>query len=176
MCTKSPASPRSPPPPPPLPSSSISADSVSPQSSNIHQLLETDPELCSWTSDPEVKVACSLGQICTRKSPYRIKYTKCKAITQVGPTCGLVALSMLINGKITPDQILKVARFEGYSGNGEMLSCKNMAQLAKYVLKSVDIDDISVTVHDRSLFSPETVESLLNGAFLLVPYVCIFIP
>lgn len=169
MCTLPPPGP--PPPPPPLPSSKSIPESVTlDQFSNTSQLFELDLSLCSWASlDPELRRACIFGPVCTEKPPYRIKYTKFEPIIQVGPTCGLVALSMVINGKIAPDEILDISKSEGYSSNGEMFSCKNMAKLAEKVIGLASIEDMNVKVNSRSLFSPETVESLLKGAFLLVP-------
>ncbi|KOB65690.1 UPF0692 protein [Operophtera brumata] len=171
MCTIPPP-PAPPPPPPPLPSSNRIQDSVTADQFTVtSKLIELEPDLCSWTSsDPELRRACIFESVCTDKPPYRIKYTKFTPITQVGPTCGLVALSMVINGKIAPDKILDISKSEGYSSNGEMFSCKNMAKLAGKVFGSASIEDINVRVNSRSLFSPETVESLLEGAVLLVPY------
>lgn len=173
MCTIPPPVP--PPPPPPQPSSTLIQNSVTSNLiSNTSQLLELDPELCAWaSSDPELRIACIFGQVCTNKPPYRIKYTKFEPITQVGPTCGLVALSMVINGKVEPGDILNISKSEGYSSNGEMFSCNNMAKLAEKVFLSAGIEDMSVTANIRSLFSPNTVDDLLNGAVLLVPYVSI---
>lgn len=164
-----------PPPQPPQPQTVLPDVVTSDKTNNTSKLLELNPDLCAWaSSDPELRRACILGQVCTNQAPFRIKYTSFEPITQIGPTCGLVALSMVIDGKIEPEQILNISKSEGYSGNGEMFSCKNMAKLAEKVFGMASIEHMTVTTNIRNLFSPQTVESLLNGAVLLVPYVIVY--
>ncbi|CAH2045969.1 unnamed protein product, partial [Iphiclides podalirius] len=59
---------------------------------------------------------------------------------------------------------------EGYSNNGEMLSCKDMAKLAEKAISLAEIENVSYTLKKGGLFSHETIHDLLNGAILLVPY------
>ncbi|CAG4931051.1 unnamed protein product [Parnassius apollo] len=77
---------------------------------------------------------------------------------------------MFIGGEVTPDELLNITKMEGYSNNGEMLSCKDMAKLAEKAFSLAEVDNISCTLKKDGLFSHETIQNLLNGAILLVPY------
>lgn len=77
---------------------------------------------------------------------------------QIGPTCGLVALAMLTNGEVNPGGILNISKLEGYTSNGEMLSCKNMLTLAGKVLSLADIENVSFRLKKGNLFSNSIIE------------------
>lgn len=89
---------------------------------------------------------------------------------QEGPTCGLVALSMLLNGEVTPDELLDISKIDGYSNNGEMFSCNNMAKLSEKAINLAEIKNVDVNVKTGNLFSEEIILELLNGAILLIAY------
>lgn len=93
---------------------------------------------------------------------------------QIGPTCGLVALSMLLRGEVSPDELLNITKMEGYSNNGEMFSCKNMGRLAKKAISLAELDNVNISVKTGSLFSEEIILELLNGAAMLVAYPFLF--
>ncbi|XP_063831539.1 actin maturation protease [Ostrinia nubilalis] len=164
MCTIPPA-----PPPPPV-ASNILPDSHSTTKSSSNNSHEYS-KLCEWAGeDPELQEACTKNNLGLHTVPFKHKYNKFKSILQVGPTCGLVALSMLVNGAVPPDEILNITKSEGYTYNGEMFSCKYMAKIVEKVFNLANIENVKCSVKIGGLFSPETIEKLLEGAVLLVPY------
>ncbi|XP_026763564.2 UPF0692 protein CG33108 [Galleria mellonella] len=170
MCTIPPAPP--PPPPPPLPPvlPEINSPLKSLKALQYNTSTSKYSDVCKWASDhPELWEACAKYQICLYQAPYNYKYTYFESRLQVGPTCGLVALSMLINDEVTPEEMLNIAKLEGYSSNGEMFSCKNMLRLAEKVFNLAEINN-KFNLQCGGLFSEITIEKLLNGAVLLVPY------
>ncbi|KAL0869377.1 hypothetical protein ABMA27_007619 [Loxostege sticticalis] len=166
MCTIPPAPP--PPPPPVLsenrsPTKSPTTDSESP--------IYNYSDICKWASEnPQLWEVCAKNSLCLHNAPFKYKYNQFESILQVGPTCGLVALSMLVKGEVAADEILNITKLEGYTHNGEMFSCKYMAKLAKKVFSLAELDNIKYSVQNGGLFSQETIEKLLEGAVLLVPY------
>lgn len=168
MSTIPPAPP--PPPPPPPPPSPLRVDSSpsAPISYANRHLPYLD--ICNWdTKYPQLWEACAKFNVCVDEAPYKYSYRAFDSIIQVGPTCGLVALSMLMNGEVTPDKILTIARHEGFTCQGEMLSCKNLVILAEKVISLAEVN-LQCSLRFGGLFSEEIVEKLLNGAALLVPY------
>lgn len=163
MCSLPPVPP---PPPPPLPPNftlpKISLDNTTPPNYD---------NICQWAL-PELSVweVCAKNQICLNKAPYQYKYKKFKSIMQQGPTCGLVALSMLLDEQITPEELMNIAKQKGFSSNGEMFSCNNMAKLAQYAITLINKENINFCVKMGGLFSEEVILELLNGAVLLVAY------
>ncbi|XP_075983269.1 actin maturation protease [Anticarsia gemmatalis] len=157
-----------PPPPPMLPEISSPIKTV-----NVTEGISPsiDPSICKWaTEHPELWESCVKNNICVDKPPYKYKYKWFESILQIGPTCGLVALSMLVNGEATPDELLSIAKLQGFTSNGEMFSCKQMAKLAEKAHSLAEIDNVRCLLKQGGLFSTDTVERLLNGAILLVPY------
>lgn len=163
MCTIPP-----PPPPPTLPNIN--------SPTNVQKNGQTnepsfDPEICTWASEhPELREACFKNRICYEKPPFSYKYRYFESIMQIGPTCGLVALSMAVNGEASPDELLSIAKLKGYTSNGEMFSCKNMVKLTEKAFSLAEIEGVSCTLKKGGLYSSETIERLLSGAVLLVPY------
>jgi len=86
---------------------------------------------------------------------------------QEGPQCGLVALAMA--GEDTQLQtVVRVAREQGYTQQGEMFSVENMAALAQTVLaREVSVRDSVELCDTRKVMS-----HLTSGRPLLVPYDC----
>ncbi|KAG6442505.1 hypothetical protein O3G_MSEX002401 [Manduca sexta] len=167
MCTIPPAPP---PPPPPQITSDINAN-IETQRPNDAPTITFDPDSCVWASEHlELREACIKNSICIYKAPFKFKYKYIESIIQVGPTCGLVAMSMLANGQVPPSEMLNISKQEGYTCNGEMFSCKNMVKLAEKVFNLVNVGDVSYTLEYGGLFSSRIIEKLLNGAILLVPY------
>lgn len=159
-----------PPPPPPPTLPDINVSSKVPKTSDVYEItFETD--ICTWAVDhPELREACFKYSICYERPPYRYKYRHFESILQIGPTCGLVAMSMLVNGEATPDELLSIAKLEGYTSNGEMFSCKQMVKLAEKTYSLAEIDKVSCKLKRGGLFSSDIIERLINGAVLLVPY------
>ncbi|XP_053613718.1 actin maturation protease [Plodia interpunctella] len=163
MCTIPPVPP--PPPPPILEESKSPKKSASDQEAPVRHL-----DVCQWASDHQLWEACAKYRVCLDKEPFRYKYKHFESKIQVGPTCGLVALSMLFNDEITPDKLLNIAKTEGYTNNGEMFSCKNMMKLTEKILYLAEISNVKYNLKNSGLCSKEIIEKLLEGAVLLVPY------
>lgn len=85
-----------------------------------------------------------------------------------GPTCGLVALSMLVNGTPNASDLLNLARQKLYTKNGEMFSAMNLFDLVKSALN----DDIgtNLKLFEGKLNCDEIKQVLKSGGCLLVPY------
>lgn len=161
-------SPPAPPPPPPPPMRLNSPPKSPPRSYANRSFPYLD--ICNWdTKYPQLWEACAKFNICVDEAPYKYSYRPFESIIQVGPTCGLAALSMLINEEVTPDEILTIAKHEGFTCQGEMFSCKNLVSLAEKVISLAEVE-IRCSLRLGGLFSEEIVEKLLNGAALLVPY------
>lgn len=82
-----------------------------------------------------------------------------------GPTCGLVALCMLVNG--APSDLLNLARKKMFTKNGEMFSASNLFELAK---TAIQCNGINVKLFDGKLNCAEIKQVLKSGGCLLVPY------
>ncbi|XP_039757675.1 UPF0692 protein CG33108 [Pararge aegeria] len=167
MCTIPP----SPPPPPPPPPPSNLPNKHSPTKSCDSSPTFSYSDVCDWASNvPNLWEACAENRLCLHEAPFQYKYKHFESIMQIGPTCGLVALSMLLNGKVSPDELLNITKVVGYSNNGEMFSCKNMGLLAEKAISLAELENINFCVKTGGLFSEEIILELLNGAVLLVPY------
>lgn len=166
------APPPPPPPPPPLhPQTSLvnvkSSDLKTVSTNNVFVHFNS----CQWAAHyPELREACTKNNLFLEKEPFKYKYKYIESVLQVGPTCGLVALSMLVDSKVTANEMLNVAKLSGYTGNGEMCSCKNMAKLVKEVFNLAGINNVTFELKIGNLFSSETIELLTDGAIILVPY------
>lgn len=157
------------PPPPPPPSTLTPSKKLQLKDSSDETINYSD--VCEWaSSEPQLWEVCAKYQICFHQAPFRYKHTNFESILQVGPTCGLVALSMFLKGEVTPEELLNITKMEGYSNNGEMLSCKDMAKLADKAISLAEIENVSYKLKTGGLYSHETIQDLLDGAILLVPY------
>lgn len=155
-----------PPPPPPLQLTLKKESNSEPRKVHLHYQVG-----CDWASSiEELKTACQRHGVCLYAEPSIWRYTNFESILQVGPTCGLVALSMLLQKAMTPDNILKIAKYLGYTNNGEMFSVKNMFSLIEYVLKKVNIDNLAVERCKQKIFDERVVQALIDGSVMLVPY------
>ncbi|CAD0203735.1 unnamed protein product [Chrysodeixis includens] len=159
-----------PPPPPPLPA--LADISPLPKEPSSNRVMDELGDACAWASEHrELREACIKSKIFQDKPPHTYKYRYFESISQIGPTCGLVALSMLVNGAVNPNELLTIAKFKGYTNNGEMFSCKQMVKLAEDVFSLVDnMENVRCELQSGNLSSPETIKRLINGAVLLVPY------
>ncbi|XP_063367541.1 actin maturation protease [Cydia amplana] len=161
------------PPPPPPPPQTLDLKHDSPELPSYADSNPTPkfPEICEWASkNLDLWEACAKNSICHQIAPFKYCYKHFESILQVGPTCGLAALSMLVRGKVSASEMLDVCKQEGYSNNGEMLSSKDMVKLAEKVFSLADIEGVSCGVKFGHLFSHDIIEKLLDGAVLLVPY------
>lgn len=85
---------------------------------------------------------------------------------QIGPTCGLTALSMLLNGQTTATELLADASTQKYTKNGEMFSALYLFELVKKHINS----PLECQFHEGSLDCDKIKDQLYAGACLLVPY------
>lgn len=169
MCTVPPVPPP-PPPPPPLVLADMNSPTESPKINSQSPIYDYS-DVCEWaTENPSLWEVCIKYNLCLKKAPFLYKYNHFKSILQVGPTCGLAALSMLVKGEVNIEEILSIAKLESFSNNGEMFSCNNMAKLAEKVFSLVDIENVKCSVKNGGLYSKETIDKMLEGAVLLVPY------
>ncbi|CAG4931054.1 unnamed protein product [Parnassius apollo] len=53
---------------------------------------------------------------------------------------------MFIGGEVTPDELLNITKMEGYSNNGEMLSCKDMAKLAEKAFSLAEMTSVMMLI------------------------------
>ncbi|XP_050332490.1 UPF0692 protein CG33108 [Bactrocera neohumeralis] len=94
---------------------------------------------CIWALEyPELQKACFLARVCEDSAPLHCQLHKVTTILQEGPTCGLTALSMLLNGAPNPRELLQIARKLHYTNNGEMFSAQNLFQLIRDTLISAN--------------------------------------
>ncbi|CAH0400366.1 unnamed protein product [Chilo suppressalis] len=160
-----------PPCPPMPPLKMVLPDTHSPTKSDSQSPLYTCSDVCEWAVEhSSLWEVCIKYNLCHKKEPYRYNFINFDSILQVGPTCGLAALSMLVKGEVTAEEILDIAKLEGFSNNGEMFSCINMAKLADKVISLVELDNVKCTIRYGGLLSKETIDKMLEGAVLLVPY------
>lgn len=131
-----------------------------------------DIDECTWADYwPELQKACYLAKVCTYAAPKSCQYKNIPSILQEGPTCGLTALSMLLNGSPAPAELLSTAKERKYTNNGEMFSAKNLHQLIR--------DTIAGTAANVSPIECQLFEGRLNCAkvrdCLLSDDACIFV-
>ncbi|XP_005182979.2 actin maturation protease [Musca domestica] len=122
---------------------------------NSHTPQRQKPQLeeCLWAVDhPELQKACFLARICTTRRPKSCTYYNVNSILQVGPTCGLTAVSMLLGGVLPPTVLLQEAKERHYTYNGEMFSAYNLFQLICDYLPIINDDNNNNnTIDDNSL-------------------------
>lgn len=124
---------------------------------------------CKWaTAYPEIQKACFLARVCSILSPKSCRLKNFTPILQEGPTCGLTAVSMLLNGHPTIDELLQMARDRKYTRNGEMFSADNLFELLQSVV--VETSTISVRLFKGRLYSDSMKQVLRNSGCVLVPY------
>ncbi|KAJ0173810.1 hypothetical protein K1T71_010959 [Dendrolimus kikuchii] len=162
-----------PPPPPLLPitTNSLKLSSLTGPQQDLKKTPFNHLALCQWSEKhEELREACIKNSICLYNDPFKYKLRYFESIQQVGPTCGIIALSMLLNGRVSAEKILSIAKDLGYTNNGEMFSCKQLADLAEQVFKLANVNHLTVQVQKGGLLSQETIDRLLDGVVLLVPY------
>lgn len=126
---------------------------------------------CEWAIEvPEVQRASSLAHVCSMTKPKYFRIKLCiKAILQIGPTCGLTALSMLTGGSASTEDILVLAKRKRFTNHGEMFCTKDLRELAELVFHSIDYP-VSIECFSGKLNCDRIRTELKNGACLLVAY------
>lgn len=89
---------------------------------------------CLWASNfPDLQKSCYLARVCQYSPPKECRYYDTPGIIQQGPTCGLVATSILLNGQPDFKQLLALAKERGFTNNGEMCSARQLQDLLSEV-------------------------------------------
>ncbi|KAI9584257.1 UPF0692 protein CG33108 [Glossina fuscipes] len=145
-------------------------------------------EECLWALDyPELQKACFLARICQVKPPLHCRFCNVLSILQSGPTCGITALSMLLNGSPTIAELLEDAQRKQFTNNGEMFSARNLFQLicdnlpfcnavtnANNIKAKYNCSDrnckIECEMHEGRLNCAKVKETICQGACIFVPY------
>ncbi|XP_055851555.1 actin maturation protease [Episyrphus balteatus] len=131
---------------------------------------------CTWADPwPELQKGCYLNKVCTFMPPKVCRYRNISSILQEGPTCGLTALSMILNGTPAADELLKIARELNYTNNGEMFSAKNLFKLicdtvAVRTTAAGEMPQFECQLFEGQLNCAKVRDCLLNGACIFVPY------
>lgn len=137
---------------------------------------------CSWADSwPELQKACFLNKVCTYRAPKVCRYNNIPSILQVGPTCGLTALSMLTNGSPAANELLKIAKQRNYTNQGEMFSAKNLFKLICDTLEecatkktttdtACELAQFECQLHEGQLNCAKVRDCLLNGACIFAAY------
>ncbi|XP_068221698.1 mucin-2-like [Palaemon carinicauda] len=147
------------------------------------------PNSALWTVSPYGKMVITRNDLPLpspeeeiRKTFYNVKnwglleygmdtlavYTQLRPNIQMGPQCGLVALSMA--SQVFPEtkeiaDLLKEAKEHKFTSHGEMFSSENMAKLAN------EINGMEAVVRRDVLCNPKILlELLIQGNLILVPY------
>lgn len=126
---------------------------------------------CGWAYKMlEVQRACLLAHVCEKTQP---KYCRCnvkiKAITQNGPTCGLIALNMLSGGIPAPDDLMRLAKEKKFTNHGEMFCTRHLMELAVHIFDLIDYP-VAIECFSGQLNCDRIKTELRNGACLLVAY------
>lgn len=129
---------------------------------------------CKWASAyPEIQKACYLSRVSATISPRACRLKDIQPILQEGPTCGLAAISMLLKGNPSSDELLQIARHKKFTRNGEMFSADNLFALIEDVLGRRHLTArtlLAVQLFKGRIYCETIKQVLLNGGCLLVPY------
>lgn len=164
-----------PPPPPVLASFRLNRPPQLCQKTDTAQVRTFFCDECTWAhAYPELQKACYIRRVCTYSPPKICRYNNIPSMLQVGPTCGLLALSMLLDGDPAPEELLKTAKQLHYTNNGEMFSAKNLFKLICDTVSNVTrpggMPQIECQLHEGQLNCAKVRSCLLDGACIFVPY------
>ncbi|KAL0269514.1 UNVERIFIED_CONTAM: hypothetical protein PYX00_007219 [Menopon gallinae] len=155
--------PACPPPPPPLPPRLLAGKGI-PAVSSCGDFREDDVA----SLDKAIGRVTDVN-LAFRRKPFFSRYTDLRSQLQEGPKCGLVALSIATsktNFFKSADELFEEALAHGYTTQGEMYSCRNMARLIQKTTEfSTFIIEGGITSHLDCILS-----CLTNKGFMLVPY------
>lgn len=162
------------PPPPPV-HQFITRNPQFLRNSNISNNNNLELTFCSWSQNPEVQRSCFFAGICINDPPKECVYLKVEPILQVGPTCGLVAASMLMQGQPSAEELLQQAIELDYSNNGEMFSAKWLLAILNQNLPVSSAcfrnqANLNAYIADGNLSSEYIKEKLRHHCMILVPY------
>uniref|UniRef100_A0A0A9Z061 Actin maturation protease n=2 Tax=Lygus hesperus TaxID=30085 RepID=A0A0A9Z061_LYGHE len=157
-------------PPPPLSPERMEQSRLDVTSSRPRAQLSGDPRVVQYLKFlvEEVNSKKKIWQ-CAETS--FIMYVDIQPQLQVGPTCGLLALSLVANlvRPTTVNKLLHIAQAKGFTKQGEIFSALNMSLLAEEVLG--EYCDVRLHQHDMLSCCPDSVwDLLLSHNIFLVPY------
>lgn len=176
-------SPVAPPPPPPLPSVPLPQTPAELKELPINIAVDE----CTWAQEyPELQKGCYLSRVCQYAAPKRCQYYSVPSklqvgakdkfprtytlylpvLLQVGPTCGLTALSMLLGGQPTAAELLNESIGQEYTLNGELFSAQYLYEITRKYLQQRG----ACQLHEGILNCNKVKELLHAGGCLLVPY------
>lgn len=119
----------------------LDTSKTAPQNASAVAKRKIELPECKWAvTYPEVQRAFYFANVCTVTAPIYCKYYDIKPITQVGPTCGLTALSMIFDGIPSAEELLIYAKNRNYTNNGEMFSAENLLCIFLDFIKKLDND------------------------------------
>lgn len=158
------------PPPPPFPKLSTQLHS---KCTSLKKELDLPYEKESlWAKNfPEIQKACYFSNSRISSIPQSCEYSEIPSILQVGPTCGLAAVSMMLLGSPTPAEILEVAISRNFTNFGEMFSTENL----KEIIEEVVPKDVKSFILQGNLNSTDFRKELIDGSLALVTYPFYFI-
>ncbi|XP_016952496.1 UPF0692 protein CG33108 [Drosophila biarmipes] len=157
-------SPVAPPPPPPPMVASPATPTAAKEPPGV---VNVTTDECSWAWEyPELQKGCYLSRVCQYAPPQHCQYYPVKSILQVGPTCGLTALSMLLNGHPPAADLLEDAIAKEYTLNGELFSAQYLFELTRNHLPGPG----ACQLHVGPLNCRKVKELLKAGGCLIVPY------
>uniref|UniRef100_A0A336LBH6 Actin maturation protease n=1 Tax=Culicoides sonorensis TaxID=179676 RepID=A0A336LBH6_CULSO len=156
--------------PPPLPLKVDSKEKLSIKSNDVSSFQPNSDNL--WGSKyPELQRACFFAQVSLDDPPLICKFREFPGIIQEGPTCGLVALSMLFNNQIQAQALLEQAKSNNFTNNGEMFSAANLHTLLRLNINHLTNHENAETYLYTGLLDSDKIKTELEcGSILLVPY------
>lgn len=119
---------------------------------------------------PEIQKACYFSRSRISCKPKSCVFYEIPSILQDGPTCGLTAVSMMLLGNPSPDEILKRAKSRNFTNFGEMFSTENLHKIIEEVVPN----HIKSKVLDGSLDCMDFKDELIAGSIALVTYPLLF--
>lgn len=154
-----------PPPPPAFPALLVPENYHQSTSRNQH-ILPYEKENVWATEFPEIQKACYFSNSRITCRPNQCVFYDIPSILQDGPTCGLTAVSMMLLGTPTPEEILQFAREREFTNFGEMFSTENLEQ----VIKEVASELVETYIFNGSIDCARFKEELVAGSMSLVTY------
>lgn len=161
------------PPPPPPRNPYLVKEKPYTVSRNISQPILNEATWALDDDSTELQRACFFGRVCLHKAPKEYYYHRTiYGILQNGPTCGLTAISMLLQGKLTAADLLAKAQSKNFSNNGEMFSTSNLLELLQDVNTGLYHNErvFNSQLWSGALDCCEIKCTLRNKSLLLVPY------
>ncbi|KAH8337319.1 hypothetical protein KR059_006976 [Drosophila kikkawai] len=153
------------PPPPPAPPLKVTP--VTPVVARERQVVKITSDECSWAWEyPELQKGCYLSRVCQYDPPKHCQYYSVSSTLQVGPTCGLTALSILLGGHPTAANLLEDAIAQEFTINGELFSAQYLFELTRKHLPGPG----ACQLHQGHLSCKKVKDLLKAGGCLLVPY------